>query len=34
MLIEQTKRKPRKTLEFKMNEQMETHSFTPAINLV
>ena len=32
-LIEQTKTKPRETLEFKMNKQMETFSFSPPINL-
>ena len=33
-LIEQTKTKPQETLEFKMNEQMQTFSFNPPINLV
>ena len=33
-LIEQTKTKPRETLEFKMNKQMQTFSFNPPINLV
>ena len=33
-LIEQTKTKPRETLEFKMKKQMETFSFSPPINLV
>ena len=33
-LIEQTKTKPQKTLEFKMNKQMQTFSFNPPINLV
>ena len=33
-LIEQTKRKPQETLEFKMNEQMQSFSFNPPINLV
>ena len=33
-LIEQTKTKPRETLEFKMNKQMQTFSFKPPINLV
>ena len=33
-LIEQTKTKPQETLEFKMNKQMETFSFSSAINLV
>ena len=33
-LIEQTKTKPQETLEFKMNEQMQTSSFNPPINLV
>ena len=32
-LIEQTKTKPQETLEFKMNKQMQTFSFNPAINL-
>ena len=32
-LIEQTKTKPQETLEFKMNEQKETFSFSPRINL-
>ena len=30
---EQTKTKPQETLEFKMNMQMQTFSFSPAINL-
>ena len=33
-LIEQTKTKPQETLEFKMNQQMQTFSFNPSINLV
>ena len=33
-LIEQTKTKPQKTLEFKMNKQMQSFSFKPPINLV
>ena len=33
-LIEHTKTKPQKTLEFKMNKQMQTFSFNPPINLV
>ena len=33
-LIEQTKTKPQETLEFTMNEQMQTFSFNPPINLV
>ena len=33
-LIENTKTKPQETLEFKMNKQMQTFSFNPAINLV
>ena len=33
-LIEQTKTKPQKTLEFKMNRQMQTFSFSPPLNLV
>ena len=33
-LIEQTKRKPQETLEFKMNKQMQTFSFNPPLNLV
>ena len=33
-LIEQTKTKPQETLEFKMNKQMQTFSFSPPINLV
>ena len=32
-LIEQTKTQPQETLEFKMNEQMQTFSFNPPINL-
>ena len=31
--IEQTKRKPQETLEFRMKEQMETFSFNPPIKL-
>ena len=33
-LIQQTKTKPQETLEFKMNNQMQTYSFSPPINLV
>ena len=33
-MIEQTKTKPRETLEFKLNKQMQTFSFHPPINLV
>ena len=33
-LIEQTKTKPQKTLEFLMNRQMQTFSFNTPINLV
>ena len=33
-LIEQTKTKPQKTLEYKMNKQTQTFSFTPPINLI
>ena len=33
-LIEQTKTKPQETLEFKMNKQRQTISFSPPINLV
>ena len=33
-LIEQTKTKPQETLEWKMNNQMQTFSFNPPINLV
>ena len=33
-LIQQTKTKPQETLEFKMNNQMQTFSFSPPINLV
>ena len=33
-LIEQTKTKPQETLEFKMNKQRQTFSFSPPINLV
>ena len=32
-LIEQTKTKPHETLEFKMNKQRQTFSFSPPINL-
>ena len=31
-LIEQTETKPQETLEFQMNKQMETFSFSPPIN--
>ena len=33
-LIEQTKTKPQETLEFKMNKQTQTFSFSPLINLL
>ena len=33
-MIEQTKTKPQETLEFKMNKQMQTFSFSQPINLV
>ena len=33
-LIEQTKTKPRETLEFRMDRQMQTFSFNPPINLI
>ena len=33
-LIEQTKTKPQKTLEFKMNKQMQSFSFNPPVYLV
>ena len=33
-MIEQTKTKPQETLEFKMNKQMQTFSFSPPINLI
>ena len=33
-LIEQTKTKPQETLEFQMNKQMQTFSFSPPRNLV
>ena len=33
-LIEQTRTKPQETLEFKMNKQMQTFSFSPPINLI
>ena len=33
-LIEQTKIKPKGTLEFKMNKQMRTFSFIPPLNLL
>ena len=33
-LIEQTKTKPQETLGFKMNEQMQTFSFIPSLNLI
>ena len=32
-LIEQTRTKTQETLDFKMNEQMQTFSFNPPINL-
>ena len=34
VLIHQTKTKPRETLEFRMKKQMESFSFSPALNLV
>ena len=34
MMIEQTKSRPQKTLEFKMNQQMQTFSLNPPNNLV
>ena len=33
-LIQQTKTKPQETLEFKMNKQTQTFSFSPPINLL
>ena len=33
-LNEQTKTKPQETLEFKMNKQMQTFSFSPPINSI
>ena len=33
-LIQQTKTRAQETLEFKMNKQIQTLSFNPAINLV
>ena len=33
-LIEQTRSRPQETLEFKMNKQMQTFSFSPPINLI
>ena len=33
-LIQQTRTKPQKTLEFKMSKQMQTYSFNPPINLL
>ena len=33
-LIEQTKTKPQETLEFKMNKQMQSFSFSPPLNLL
>ena len=33
-LMEQTKTKPKETLEFKKIKQMQTFSFSPSINLV
>ena len=33
-LIEQTKTRPQETLEFKMNKQLQTFSFSPPINLI
>ena len=32
-LIEQTRKQPRETLEFKMNNQMQSFSYNPPINL-
>ena len=32
-LIQQTKTRPKETLEFKMNKQMQSFSFNPPINL-
>ena len=34
MLVEQTKTKPQETLEFKLNQQMQTFSFSPPKNLI
>ena len=34
MLVEQTKTKPPETLEFKLNKQIETFSFSPPKNLI
>ena len=34
VLIKQTRTKPQETLEFKMNKQMQTFSFSPPINLL
>ena len=33
-LIQQTKTKPKETLEFKLNEKMEIFSFVPRINSI
>ena len=33
-LVEQTKTKPQETLDFKVNKQMETFSFSPTLNSV
>ena len=33
-LIQQTRKKPKETLEFKMSKQMQTYSFNPPINLL
>ena len=33
-LTEQTKTRPQETLEFKMDKQMQTFSFTPPINMI
>ena len=33
MLIQQTKTKPQETLDFVMDKQMQSYSFSPAINL-
>ena len=34
ILIEQTRTRPQETLEFKMNKQMQTFSFSAPINLI
>ena len=33
-MVEQTKTKPQETLEFKLNKQRQTFSFSPPINLI